>query len=73
MVVDGQGGQAAAETILDMRATGDYSKQSTKEYRRRWMAAYGHDFHMVCTCHLNSPSWRLMLRPTILLCLLVAF
>lgn len=40
------GGKAAAETILDMRATGDYSRQSTKEYRRRWMAAYGHDFHM---------------------------
>ncbi len=33
-----QGGKAAAETILDMRATGDFSRQSTKEY----------DFHLVC-------------------------
>ena len=30
-----------------MRATGDYSSRSTKEYQRRWMKAYGHDFHMV--------------------------
>lgn len=30
-----------------MRTTGDYSKQSTKEYQRRWMQAFGHDFHMV--------------------------
>ena len=33
-----------------MRATGDYSQQSTKEYERRWKAAYGHDFHMVLPC-----------------------
>jgi len=44
-----QGGKAAAETILDMRATGDYSKQSTKEYERRWIQEFGHDFHMVRT------------------------
>lgn len=42
-----QGGKAAAATILEMRATGDFSKQSTKEYQRRWMEAYGHDFNMV--------------------------
>lgn len=42
-----QGGKAAALTILDMRASGDFSKQSTKEYQRRWIEAYGHDFGMV--------------------------
>lgn len=49
-----QGGKAAATTILDMRATGDFSKQSTKEYQRRWMEAYGHDFGMVRA--LPSPA-----------------
>lgn len=42
-----QGGKAAAETILDMRATGNFTKASTKEYEKRWMKAYGHDFAMV--------------------------
>lgn len=40
------GGQAAAETILDCRSTGDFSKASTKQYEKRWMAMYGHDFPM---------------------------
>mmetsp|Transcript_4947 Transcript_4947/g.10643 ORF Transcript_4947/g.10643 Transcript_4947/m.10643 type:complete len:491 (-) Transcript_4947:717-2189(-) len=40
------GGKAAAETIADMRATGDYSKQSCRQYERRWYHAYGHDFFM---------------------------
>ncbi len=30
-----QGGKAAAQTILDMRRTGDFSKQSCKQYERR--------------------------------------
>ncbi len=38
------GGKAAAETLLDMRATGDFSKQSCKQYERRWYKAYGYDF-----------------------------
>ncbi|CAG9465313.1 unnamed protein product [Pedinophyceae sp. YPF-701] len=38
------GGKAAAETIAAMRETGDYSKRSTKEYERKWMALFGHDF-----------------------------
>lgn len=38
------GGQAAADTLLDMRSTGDFSKASTAVYQRRWMAQYGHDF-----------------------------
>lgn len=54
-----QGGKSAADTILDMRASGDYSSRSTKEYQRRWMKAYGHDFHMVPAsrppCRLHSP------------------
>ena len=29
------GGKAAALTILDMRKTGDFSKQSCKQYERR--------------------------------------
>jgi hypothetical protein len=40
------GGQAAADTLLDMRSTGDFSKASTVVYQRRWMAKYGHDFPM---------------------------
>lgn len=39
-------GKAAAETLLDMCATGDFTKQSCKEYARRWYKAYGHDFFM---------------------------
>lgn len=38
------GGKAAAETLLDMRRTGDFTKQSCKAYARRWYKAYGHDF-----------------------------
>lgn len=49
-VASSQGGKAAAETMLDMRMTGDYSKQSTKEYQRRWIQLFGHDFHMVRDC-----------------------
>jgi hypothetical protein len=42
-----QGGKAAAQTILDMRAAGDYSKLSTRIYEQRWMKAFGHDFAFV--------------------------
>lgn len=31
------GGKAAAQTMLDMRSTGDYTKQSCKQYERRWV------------------------------------
>ena len=48
-----QGGKAAAETMLDMRLTGDYSRQSTQQYQLRWMKLFGHDFSMVsCDCAL---------------------
>jgi flavin-dependent dehydrogenase len=40
------GGKAAAETVIDMHKTGDFSKQSCKEYARRWYNRYGHDFFM---------------------------
>lgn len=40
------GGKAAAQTILDMRRTGDFSKQSCKQYERRWQQLYGHDFFL---------------------------
>jgi flavin-dependent dehydrogenase len=40
------GGKAAAYTILDMRRTGDFSKQSCKQYERRWYKAFGHDFFL---------------------------
>ena len=43
-----------------MRKTGDFSKQSTKEYQRRWIAAYGHDFNMV-TIHPLLPLVRVCL------------
>lgn len=42
-----QGGKAAAETILDMRTTGDFSQASCREYARRWNAAFGYDFNNV--------------------------
>ena len=42
-----QGGKAAAETILDMRATGDFSKASCREYARRWYRDFGYDFNNV--------------------------
>ena len=34
------GGKAAAQTILDMRRTGDYSKQSCKVFERRYAPKY---------------------------------
>jgi len=40
------GGKAAAETMLDMRRTGDFSKASCRAYERRWVQLYGHDFYM---------------------------
>ena len=40
------GGKAAAETLLDMRSTGDFSKASCQVYARRWYNAYGHDFFL---------------------------
>eukprot|EP00878_Enallax_costatus_P002001 GHUV01002165.1.p1 GENE.GHUV01002165.1~~GHUV01002165.1.p1 ORF type:complete len:505 (+),score=139.44 GHUV01002165.1:44-1516(+) len=40
------GGKAAAQTLLDMRSTGDYSKASTRQYERRWKELFGHDFPM---------------------------
>ena len=42
-----QGGKAAAEAMLAMRKTGDYSRASTRQYERAWMRAYGHDFSYV--------------------------
>ena len=40
------GGKAAAESLLAMRATGDFSAASTRQYERAWMRLYGHDFAM---------------------------
>ena len=40
------GGKAAAQTLIDMVGTGDFTKQSCKAYERRWYSAYGHDFFM---------------------------
>jgi hypothetical protein len=40
------GGKAAAQTILDMRRTGDFSSASAKMWERRWMNLFGHDFYM---------------------------
>jgi hypothetical protein len=40
------GGKAAAQTILDMRRTGDFSSASAKMWERRWMSLFGHDFYM---------------------------
>ena len=45
--VRGQGGKAAAETVLEMRRKGNFSKAAAQAYERRWMQAYGHDFEMV--------------------------
>eukprot|EP01025_Chloroclados_australasicus_P014356 TRINITY_DN1671_c0_g1_i1.p1 TRINITY_DN1671_c0_g1~~TRINITY_DN1671_c0_g1_i1.p1 ORF type:complete len:510 (-),score=63.81 TRINITY_DN1671_c0_g1_i1:358-1845(-) len=40
------GGKAAAETLVLCRSTGDFTKASLKQYRDKWMKAYGHDFGM---------------------------
>jgi hypothetical protein len=40
------GGKAAAETLLELRAAGDFSAANTSRYERRWKEAYGHDFGM---------------------------
>lgn len=40
-------GKAAAETLLEMRVSGDYSANATQMYQKRWMKAYGYDFGMV--------------------------
>lgn len=37
-----------------MRKTGDFSKASTREYERRWIASYGFDFRNVSHCFLRS-------------------
>lgn len=42
-----QGGKAAAETVLEMRERGNFSRAATQAYERRWMKAYGHDFELV--------------------------
>ena len=47
-----QGGKAAAETILEMRAAGDFSAASTSVYQQRWMQLFGHDFAYVSTMPL---------------------
>ena len=44
---DAQGGKAAAQTILDMKRTGDFSSKSTAVYERRWMELFGYDFAFV--------------------------
>ena len=46
-----QGGKAAAETILQLRQAGDFSKANTRLYERRWMQLYGHDFKLVSTAY----------------------
>ena len=66
-----QGGKAAAQTILDMWATGDYSKASTQAYEKRWIAAFGHDFAMVLTfTWLRSACLCPSVPPSVLLNLL---
>jgi len=40
-----------------MRATGDFSRASTRQYERAWMRAYGHDFGYVRARSL--PCWLL--------------
>lgn len=46
-----QGGKAAAETILDMRASGDFSKLSCRNYEKRWVKDFGYDFNNVRRRH----------------------
>jgi flavin-dependent dehydrogenase len=38
------GGKAAAATLLEMRAAGDFSAANTARYERRWVEDFGHDF-----------------------------
>ncbi len=41
------GGKAAAETILESRESGDYSKAALGKYEARWIKLFGHDFGLV--------------------------
>ncbi len=47
-----QGGKAAAETAISMRATGDYSAASTSQYEHKWNHLYGYDFGKVSSASL---------------------
>lgn len=38
------GGKAAAETLLAMKKTGDYSRRSTAQYNRKVNKLFAHDF-----------------------------
>lgn len=38
--------QAAAQTLLELRAAGDFSAPNCARYERRWLELYGHDFGM---------------------------
>lgn len=56
------GGKVAAETLLEMRAAGDFSSRSTRLYQQRWMDLFGHDFKLVgFVCVLGgampAPGW----------------
>lgn len=51
-----QGGKAAAESAINMQATGDYSAASTRQYERRWNFLYGYDFGKVCVTLLLGRS-----------------
>ena len=50
-----QGGKAAAETLLEMVESGDYSAASTNVYAQRAFNLFAHDFDMVCSaCRQTS-------------------
>ena len=39
------GGKIAAESILKMRAAGNFSSKATKKFEDAWMKRFGHDFY----------------------------
>lgn len=40
------GGKAAAGAVAAMAASGDFSRRSARQYERRWMQLFGHDFFL---------------------------
>lgn len=48
------GGKAAAETILEARECGNYSRYALQKYEARWIKLYGHDFALVRCAYIEK-------------------
>lgn len=41
------GGKGAAEVLLQLRAAGNFKKENTRLFERKWMQLFGYDFKLV--------------------------